>query len=235
MISEKQQRDGASPRLTFLRRLNITSIVHVGLLVAQVALLLSLTLEVREMKAIQRDSESQASQQIMLDRIPDERGHILGPVTAPITLVEFSDFECPWCARAWPATQRLMTQYPGKVRLVYRHFPKEEVHPNAFKAAEASECAAEQGKFWEMHDLLLKNQARLDVEALPKYAQHIGLDSEGFSSCLASGRMSAAVQQDLSTGIDLGISGTPTFFVNKKRVTNTPELEAEVRRAFAKR
>src|SRR6266853_6951864 len=109
-----------------------------------------------------------------------------GPASAPVTIVEFSDFQCPYCGREYPVVERLMKEYDGKVRLVFRHYPL-DFHPFAEKAAEAGACAQDQGKFWELHDKMFGNQAKLAVDDLKTYAKQVGLDAPKFDKCLDSG------------------------------------------------
>ena len=138
-----------------------------------------------------------------------------GPENAPVTIVEFSDFQCPYCGREYPVVERLMKEYDGKVRLVFRHFPL-EFHPFAQKAAEAGACAADQGgeKFWKLHDRMFTNQQKLAVDDLKGYAKELGLDSSRFEKCLDSGEKRALVEADEKAGQEAGVSGTPAFFVN---------------------
>jgi protein-disulfide isomerase len=138
----------------------------------------------------------------------------LGPANAPVTLVEFSDFECPYCATAAPVVKKLAQEYGDKLRVVFRNFPLEQTHPRAAKAAEAAACAADQGKFWEMHDKLFENRAFLEVDNLKRYAAGLGLNAGVFDACLDSGKHAARVQGDLALGARYGITGTPTFYVN---------------------
>jgi len=137
-----------------------------------------------------------------------------GPSNAAVTVVEFSDFECPYCSRARETVDQMMQDYAGKVRLVFRQFPLVEMHKNAEKAAEASLCANEQGKFWEYHDVLFKNQQKLEVAQLKQHAGEVGLDAAQFTSCLDSGKHKKDVDQDMAAGQKLGVPGTPTVFVN---------------------
>ena len=141
---------------------------------------------------------------------------IKGLKNAPVTIIEFSDFECSFCERFYTQTLPLIEKdyiNTGKVRLIYRDFPL-EIHQNAQKAAEASKCAAEQGKFWEYHDTLFDNQKALDISSLVLYAKELTLNESTFNDCLNSGRMAPKVQKDVNDGLDYGVSGTPTFFIN---------------------
>lgn len=156
---------------------------------------------------------------LMLPAPPVERvdvaatGPSKGPDDAPVTIVEFSDFECPYCSRALGSLEETMKAYPGKVKLVFRHFPL-SFHAHAQKAAEASLCAHDQQKFWEYHDVLFANQRALEVEDLKKYAADLKLDTAAFDKCLESGEKAAQVKADMAAGAEAGVTGTPAFFVN---------------------
>lgn len=143
----------------------------------------------------------------------EAKGPSRGPEGAKITIVEFSDFECPFCSRAEESVDQVMEKYAGKVRIVFRHFPL-SFHPNAPKAAEASACAHEQGKFWEMHKQLFANQKGLTVPELKQHAATIGLDQAKFDACLDGGSMKALVDADTKAGSEAGVNGTPAFFIN---------------------
>jgi protein-disulfide isomerase len=138
-----------------------------------------------------------------------------GPENAPVTIVEFSDFQCPYCGREYPVVERVMKEYEGRVRLVFRHFPL-EFHSFAQKAAEAGACAADQGgdKFWKLHDRMFTNQQKLAVDDLKGYAKEVGLDSARFDKCLDGGEKRALVEADEKAGQEAGVTGTPAFFVN---------------------
>jgi protein-disulfide isomerase len=140
-------------------------------------------------------------------------GPAKGPATAPVTIVEFSDFECPFCARVVPTLDQVKEKYGDQVRLVFRQFPL-DMHPNAAKAAEAALCAQDQGKFWEMHDAMFADQKKLAVADLKATAGTLGLDAAAFGSCLDSGKHAAQVKADLKAGTLAGVSGTPALFVN---------------------
>jgi protein-disulfide isomerase len=140
-------------------------------------------------------------------------GPTRGPKDAPVTIVEFSDFECPYCGAAHETVEQVMNAYAGKVRLVYRQFPL-SFHPHAAKAAEASLCAADQGKFWEYHDVLFKNQKKLEPTDLKAHATEVGMDGQKFGQCLDSGDKKKAVDADQQAGLAAGVGGTPAFFIN---------------------
>jgi protein-disulfide isomerase len=147
--------------------------------------------------------------QIAVDDDPS-RG---GPTSAPITIVEFSDFQCPFCSRAETVVDDVMKKYGDKVHLVYRDYPL-SFHPNAETAAMGSECAEEQGKYWEMHKAMFANQSKLAASDLVETAGTIGIDKDKFKACLDSGKYRAEVQKDFQDGMKAGVTGTPTFFIN---------------------
>jgi len=140
-----------------------------------------------------------------------------GPADAKVTLVEYSDFECPFCAKARTNVDKVMEANAGKVRLVFRHFPL-PMHKNAPKAAEAAACADAQGKFFAMHDQLFDHARELDAEKLPSYAEAIGLDMAKFNACLQSGEMAKVVERDTEAAEAIGVSSTPTFFINGREL-----------------
>jgi protein-disulfide isomerase len=141
-----------------------------------------------------------------------------GPADAPVTIVEFSEFQCPFCRRVLPALREVEDRYRGRVRLVFRHFPLAR-HKDAPKAAEAAECARDQGRFWEMHDRLFANAERLGVDDLKRHARAVGLDGPAFDACLDSGRNEGRWRRDLADAESYGASGTPMFFVNGRLVS----------------
>ena len=149
-----------------------------------------------------------------LPRIDVEaKGPSRGPTSAPVTIVEFSDFQCPYCGREYPVIERLMKEYDGRLRLVFRHYPL-DFHPFAQKAAEAAACAQDQGKFWELHDKMFTNQTKLAVTDLKGYAKSLGMDPTKFDKCLDNGEKKALVDEDMKAGSAAGVSGTPAFFIN---------------------
>ena len=139
---------------------------------------------------------------------------VLGKPNAAVTIVEFSDFQCPYCLRASPTLRRLQEKYGDKVRVVWKDFPLTRIHPQAFKASEAAHCAGEQGKFWPYHDRLFANQGALQVDALKRYAQELSLEMGSFNSCLDSSKFAERVRRGLADGERLGVSSTPTMFIN---------------------
>ncbi|MGV9771491.1 Na+/H+ antiporter NhaA [Streptosporangium sp. NPDC003464] len=167
----------------------------------------------RRIRALLGTSESIVDLAAPVD--PD-RDHLRGPRQAPVTVVEYGDFECPYCGQAEPVIRELLTDL-GDVRYVWRHLPLRDVHPAAQLAAEAAEAAAEQGAFWEMHDLLLGNQNDLRVRDLIRYAEELGLDVERFRDSLRGHAGAGRVAEDIDSADLSGVSGTPTFFINGRR------------------
>jgi Na+/H+ antiporter NhaA len=149
--------------------------------------------------------------------VDPERDHIRGPISAPVTVVEYGDFECPYCGQAEPVVRELLSDFGGEVRYVWRHLPLNDVHPRAQLAAEAAEAASDQGAFWEMHDLLLHNQQALNPSDLIDYAESLGLDVQRFAFTLREHSAAARVAEDVDSADLSGVSGTPTFFINGKR------------------
>ena len=152
---------------------------------------------------------------------------VRGPETAPIEIVEFSDFDCPYCQRATNTLARILDEYGDQIRFVYKDYPLPS-HPNAFKAAEAGNCANDQGEFWPFHDRLFENQGSLDVASLKTYASELGLEAEAFAACLDSGRHASRVERDLEIGSGYGVSSTPTLFVNGRAVVGAMPYESFV-------
>jgi protein-disulfide isomerase len=153
---------------------------------------------------------------------------VLGDADAPIEIIEFSDFECPFCSRFYTQTMpQIVSEYidTGKAKLVFRDFPL-SFHANAQKAHEAAECAKDQDKYWEMHDTIFENQQAISVADLKGHAADLGLDSEAFDSCLDSGEKAAEVAKDLADGQAAGASGTPTFFINGVKLVGAQPFSA---------
>jgi protein-disulfide isomerase len=145
------------------------------------------------------------------------RDHVQGPADAPVTLVEFGDFECPYCAAAHVIVKKVQEIMDDQLRFVFRHFPLTQIHPHAEPAAEASEAAGAQGQFWEMHDLLYENQPLLDPPHLVAYAEELGLEIERFVRELETGIYRERVREDFLSGVRSGVNGTPAFFINGVR------------------
>jgi protein-disulfide isomerase len=154
----------------------------------------------------------------------EAKGPTRGPKDAPVTIVEFSDFQCPYCIQAEKTVADVLAAYPGKIRLVYRDFPL-PMHPLAPKAAEASHCAETQGKYWEMHDKMFGSEGQLEVDSLKKYAREVGLDGDKFDKCLDSGSQDKIVAENKKAGEALGVNSTPAFFVNGRLLLGAQPIE----------
>jgi protein-disulfide isomerase len=146
---------------------------------------------------------------------PDD--YVQGPEDAPVTLVEYGDFECSYCGQAYPIVKALQQRLGQGLRFAFRHFPLTEVHPHAAHAAEAAEAAGAAGRFWAMHDVLYEHQQRLDDPALAAYADAIGLDAARIAEALADGTYAPQVREDFMSGVRSGVNGTPAFFINGVR------------------
>jgi len=165
------------------------------------------------------------------------QGHVKANPDAKVVVVEFSDFQCPACGTAFRPIQDLVERYNTEIKFVYRHFPLVGTHPFAVAAAEASECANEQGKFWEMHDALFLNQSTwspIGRDAIRNQAESIGLDMEKFDACIASRKFVPKIQKDMDDAVRFGVYSTPSFFVNGKRIDgfNQSEIERAVEDAL---
>ncbi|MEN8160537.1 MAG: thioredoxin domain-containing protein [Myxococcota bacterium] len=164
------------------------------------------------------DTLREAAQVTMLlerPRTPVEAiGPARGPADAPVTIVEFSDYQCPFCRRAEPTLEQVLERYEGKIRFVFRHFPLDRIHPQARGASEAAACADKQGKFWEYHAALFAENAQLDRPGLDALAEQLGLDTAAFASCLEDDATKQLVEKDLQAGTAAGVTGTPAFFIN---------------------
>jgi protein-disulfide isomerase len=162
-------------------------------------------------------------------RVPVDGAPFTGPAAAPVTVVEFTDFHCPFCKRVLPTLTQLRSRYGDKVKLVFRDFPIESLHPNARTAHEAARCAGDQGKFWAYHDALYANAPKASRDDLKAYAQEVGLDVASFEQCLRSGKYQAAVQKDVEEGLRLGVNTTPSFFINGRLLSGAHPLESFAR------
>jgi protein-disulfide isomerase len=149
--------------------------------------------------------------------VSEDRDHIQGPADAPVTLVEYGDYECPYCGAAYPIIKEVQSRMEDRLRFVFRNFPISTSHPHAEQAAEAAEAAASQGKFWEMHDLLYENQHHLEDADLHRYADQLGLDVRVFDQELVEHVRAERVREDFMSGVRSGVNGTPTFYINGAR------------------
>lgn len=152
-------------------------------------------------------------------------GPSIGREDAPVTIVEFSDYQCPFCSRAEPTVKQVLAQYPDSVRLVYRHFPLDAIHPQARPAAIAAVCAAQQDRFWEFHDKVFASQSDLSAEKLASFADELALDRAAFDACLTSDAAATSVEKDLAAGQAAGTTGTPAFFINGIRLSGARPLD----------
>jgi protein-disulfide isomerase len=168
--------------------------------------------------------------------VSEDRDHIQGSPDAAVTLVEYGDYQCPYCGAAYPIIKQVQAKMGESLRFVFRNFPITTAHPDAERAAEAAEAAAGQGKFWEMHDLLYENQNNLGDEDLRAYAGRLGLDLDRFDKELAERMHAERVHDDFMSGVRSGVNGTPTFYINGVRYDEAyelPTLLAALERAAA--
>ncbi len=202
------------------QRLEEAKLGALGSVVLAPALAWSVLQVVRRLPANVRARQIAGTAEDILDlsqEVDPERDHIRGAEDAPVTLVEYGDFECPYCGKAERVIRELLASLDEDVRYVWRHLPLGDVHPNAQVAAEASEAAAAQGRFWEMHDTLLRHQGDLRASHIAKYATEIGLDAERMIDELHRREYAARVSEDVASADESGVSGTPTFFINGRR------------------
>jgi protein-disulfide isomerase len=157
--------------------------------------------------------------------VTEDRDHVQGPADAAVTLVEYGDYECPYCGAAYPIIKEVQARMGERLRFVFRNFPITTSHPHAEQAAEAAEAAASQGKFWQMHDLLYENQGRLRDQDLRAYARELGLDIEQFDRELAEHVHAARVHEDFMSGVRSGVNGTPAFYINGARHDGSYDIE----------
>ena len=157
--------------------------------------------------------------------VDDDRDHVQGPADAAVTLVEYGDYECPYCGAAYPIVKELQARMGDRLRFVFRNFPITTSHPHAEQAAEAAEAAAAQSRFWEMHDLLYENQRRLRDQDLHAYAEQLGLEVDRFDKDLAEHVHAPRVREDFMSGVRSGVNGTPSFYVNGARHDDSYDLD----------
>lgn len=172
------------------------------------------------------DTQVTVNQDVKRYQVINDGDPSLGPENAPITIVEFSDYQCPYCARWYQEVySRLMETYKGKIRFIYRDFPLYSIHPEAEPAAEAANCAGEQNAYWQYHDALFGQKIGLNAAAYNQYASDLGLNADQFSKCMSEGRYKAEVKADFQYASSLGVSSTPTFFVNGLAVVGAQPFE----------
>jgi protein-disulfide isomerase len=157
-----------------------------------------------------------------------ERDHIRGPMNAPMTLVEYGDYECPACGAAYPLTEAIIDMLGDEMRFVYRHFPLMNIHPHAEHAAEAAEAAGAQDRYWEMHSTLFQNQDALENEDLARYAAGLHLNLNRFLQDLLQEAYADRIREDFRSGVRSGVNGTPAFFVNEERYDGPRDLKSMV-------
>jgi protein-disulfide isomerase len=151
--------------------------------------------------------------------------HVLGPTDAPVTVLEYGDYECPYCRGAARDVHRMLDLYPGSIRFVFRNFPITQLHPHAEQAAEAAEAAGAQGRFWEMYELLLRPSSGLDLDSLLAYARDLGLDVDRFGKEVTGGGYAAKIEHDVREGLKNGVNATPKFYVDGERIDGKLPLE----------
>jgi protein-disulfide isomerase len=151
--------------------------------------------------------------------------HVLGPAAAPVTVLEYGDYECPFCRGAYRDVHRMLDLYPGSIRFAFRNFPIQQLHPHAEQAAEAAEAAAAQGKFWEMYELLLRPSSSLDLDSLVSRARDLGLDTDRFRREVTGRAYAAKIEGDVREGINNGVNATPKFYVDGERIDGKFPLE----------
>ena len=162
--------------------------------------------------------------------VSSDRDHIQGRTSAPVTLIEYGDYECPYCGQAYPIIKEVQKQLGNKLRFVFRNFPLTEIHPHAEHAAEAAEAAAGQNRFWEMHDYIYEHQQALDDKHLEKYADNLGLNLAKFTNEMSSHVHAGRIREDFLSGIHSGVNGTPTFYINGIRYNDSWDLETLLER-----
>ena len=164
---------------------------------------------------------------VKLKNLVTERDHIFGIADAPVTLLEYGNFECVHCGRAYPIIKEVQKRLGNNLRFVFRHFPTVRAHPHSLRAAEAAEAAAAQGKFWEMHDQLFTHQQALEDRDLSRYAKHIGLDVDRFARDMSENTFLKQIEADYNRSVfDEHVTGTPTFYINDVRYTGATEIES---------
>lgn len=215
----------------------IVGIVIAGAIIVTGGIKISTGVQVAEVSpSVDSDSQPQPTNSRGTSQlVVNEENHIRGNPEALVTIIEFSDFQCPFCQRFHPTVQQILEDYPDQVRWIYKHFPLDSIHSEARPSAEASECAAEQGKFWEFADELFENQSRLGSNLYKEIASNIGFNMSRFESCVSSRKYKDYVEADLQEGIKAGVTGTPGSFVNGEKIPGAvpyDSLKAAVERAL---
>ena len=169
--------------------------------------------------------------------VNSDRDHVQGPTSAVTTLIEYGDYECPYCGQAYPIIKEVQKHLGNKLRFVFRNFPLTEIHPHAQHAAEAAEAAAEQNKFWDMHDYIYEHQQALGDENLEEYAAKLGLDLTKFNNDMSKHAYAGRIRDDFLSGIHSGVNGTPTFYIDGIRYNDSwdPETLLETLRSAIKK
>lgn len=202
------------------------SALYIGDKLDAVRLKLSDIGSVADRPARAADEEEEAPAKVDMDKLVANDDPQRGPKDAKVTIVEFSDYQCPFCERFYQQTlPELLKDYGDKVRFAFKDFPL-PMHPDAQKAHEAAHCAGEEGKYWEMHDMLFDNRSNLGVEALKRYARNLGLNASKFNTCLDTGKYEKSVKDDMRVARSVGVNGTPTFFINGQRLVGAQPPEA---------
>lgn len=204
---------------------NNLSLIIIILLALQVILSGVILLRIVNLEKLIGGTEASEPVPVYVEGVSEGDNPALGPEEAPITIIAFSDFQCPYCASANQLIKEIMQEYPDQIRYVHRDFPLEEIHPDAFNAALAARCAGEQGKYWEMNDVLFSNQEDLSIENLNKQAEILNLEMDQFNNCLTTRKYENKILIDVQAGKEYGVSGTPTIFVNGYHV-NGADREA---------
>ena len=200
------------------------AVVIAGALIAGAVIFNKDDAKVEDTKGDAKKVVEEAADEVEVADVSIDDDAIRGDENAKVTIIEFSDYECPFCKKAEPTMKKILKNYDGQVRWVYRDFPM-SYHKNAQLAAEASEAAHAQGKYWEYHDLIYENTKNLKKADLIKYAEQLGLDMEQFKSDLESGKYTEEVKKDLADGEAAGVDGTPAFFINGRKVVGAQPYE----------
>ncbi len=196
-------------------KINFQNLVIIVLLVLQVVLSGIMLMRIINLEKLLSSTEPSP---VYVGEISEGDNPAMGPQDAPITIIVFSDFQCPYCSSANQLIEEIMQEYPDQIRFVHRDFPLEEIHPDAFNAALAARCAGEQGKYWEMNDALFSNQEDLSIDGINKLVEMLDLDQVQFDTCFESKKFEEKILSDKQAGEEYGVHATPTLFVNGYQV-----------------